>query len=141
MEIVGRGGASLRDRWGDEPRAHLGITIPDFPNLFCLYGPGTNLAHAGSIIFHSECQVRYATECIKTLLERGVKAMDVRPEAYADYNARLAKELEGLVWSHPKCQSWYRNKAGQVVTTSPWRLADYWKWTRGPKLEDYRLTA
>ena len=59
MEIVGRDGVTLRERWGEEPRAYLGITVPGFPNLFCLYGPGTNLAHGGSIIFHSECQVRY----------------------------------------------------------------------------------
>ena len=36
--------------------------------------------------------------------------------------------------------SWYRNRSGRVVTTSPWRLADYWKWTRAPDLKDYTLT-
>ena len=34
----------LRDEWGIEPAAYLGITVKHFPNLFCLYGPGTNLA-------------------------------------------------------------------------------------------------
>src|SRR5690606_12132751 len=42
MHIVGRGGRVLREQWGDEPTAYLGITVPNFPNLFCLYGPGTN---------------------------------------------------------------------------------------------------
>jgi 4-hydroxyacetophenone monooxygenase len=32
---------------------------PGFPNFFMIYGPNTNLAHGGSAIFHSECQVRY----------------------------------------------------------------------------------
>jgi 4-hydroxyacetophenone monooxygenase len=141
MDIVGRGGRRLDETWGDEPRAYLGITVPDFPNLFCLYGPATNLAHAGSIIFHSECQVRYITECVKALLENGARAMDCRPEIYADYNRRLVAELETLVWSHPACDSWYRNSKGRVVTTSPWRLVDYWNWTRAPNLDDYRLTA
>jgi 4-hydroxyacetophenone monooxygenase len=141
IEIVGRGGKNLGEAWGDEPRAYLGITVPDFPNLFCLYGPATNLAHAGSIIFHSECQVRYATSCIQALLENGVKAMDVKPEVYDDYTRRLIAELETLVWSHPAADSWYRNKSGRVVTTSPWRLADYWKWTRSPDLTEYRLTS
>jgi 4-hydroxyacetophenone monooxygenase len=140
IEVVGRGGRNLAQVWGDEPRAYLGITVPDFPNLFCLYGPATNLAHAGSIIFHSECQVRYATACIQALLENGVRAMDCRPEVYDDYTRRLIAELETLVWSHPAADSWYRNRAGRVVTTSPWRLADYWKWTRAPNLEDYTLT-
>src|ERR1700722_10989366 len=140
IEVVGKGGRNLAQVWGDEPRAYLGITRPDFPNLFCLYGPATNLAHAGSIIFHSECQVRYATACIQALLENGVRAMDCKPEIYDDYTRRLIAELETLVWSHPAADSWYRNRAGRVVTTSPWRLADYWKWTRAPNLEDYTLT-
>ena len=73
MQIVGRDGAVLADRWGDDPRAYLGITVPGFPNLFCLYGPGTNLAHAGSIIFHSECQMRYVMGCIQALLEQRLR--------------------------------------------------------------------
>jgi 4-hydroxyacetophenone monooxygenase len=141
IEVLGKGGRNLAQVWGDEPRAYLGITVPDFPNLFCLYGPATNLAHAGSIIFHSECQVRYATACIQALLENGVRAMDCRPEVYDDYTRRLIAELETLVWSHPAADSWYRNRAGRVVTTSPWRLADYWKWTRAPDLADYTLTS
>lgn len=141
MEIIGRGGKKLADVWGDEPRAYLGITVPDFPNLFCLYGPATNLAHGGSIIFHSECQVRYTTACIETLIENRLRALDVRREVYDDFNRRLIAELETLVWSHPKAGSWYRNRAGRVVATSPWRLVDYWNWTRAPKLEEYHLTA
>jgi len=141
MSVIGRAGKRLSEVWGDEPRAYLGITVPDFPNLFCLYGPATNLAHAGSIIFHSECQVRYATACIQALLENGAKAMECRREVYEDYAQRLIAELETLVWSHPACDSWYRNRAGRVVTTSPWRLADYWKWTRAPDLKDYTLTS
>jgi 4-hydroxyacetophenone monooxygenase len=140
MEVRGRHGKRLAEVWGDEPRAYLGITVPDFPNLFCLYGPATNLAHAGSIIFHSECQVRYATACIQALLENDIRAMDCRQDIYDDYARRLAAELDTLVWSHPACDSWYRNRAGRVVTTSPWRLADYWKWTRAPDLSDYTLT-
>ena len=79
MEIVGRDGVTLRERWGDEPRAYLGITVPGFPNLFCLYGPGTNLAHAGSIIFHSECQVRYVMGCLAALLARRLRGDGLPP--------------------------------------------------------------
>jgi 4-hydroxyacetophenone monooxygenase len=140
MDIVGLHGKRLSEVWGDEPRAYLGMTVPEFPNLFCLYGPATNLAHAGSIIFHSECQVRYITACLQALIENGVKAMACKPEVHAEYTRRLIAELESLVWSHPAANSWYRNRAGRVVTTSPWRLADYWKWTRAPNLDDYTLT-
>ncbi|HLS82450.1 MAG TPA: FAD-dependent oxidoreductase, partial [Steroidobacter sp.] len=139
LEIVGRDGKKLSEVWGEEPHAYLGVTTPDFPNLFCLYGPATNAAHGGSIIFNSECQTRYITACIGALLENGLKAMEPRREVCEEFNRRLYAELETLVWSHPGVNSWYRNRAGRVVTTSPWRLVDYWNWTLRPKLEEYHL--
>jgi len=139
MEIIGRGGISLRELWGETPRAYLGMTVPRFPNLFCLYGPGTNLAHAGSIIFHSECQVRYIMGCIKVLLEQGLSTMDCKQEVHDAFNDRLEHALSTMVWSHPGVDSWYKNSAGQVTTTSPWRLLDYWRWTKKPDLADYEV--
>jgi 4-hydroxyacetophenone monooxygenase len=140
MEIVGRGGVKLRELWGDDPRAYLGITIPGFPNLFCLYGPNTNLAHAGSIIFHSECQVRYVMGCLKALLESGSSTLECRQDVHDAYNEKLDSTLAGMVWSHPGMNSWYKNSKGRVTTTSPWRLLDYWRWTREPDLSDYKLS-
>jgi 4-hydroxyacetophenone monooxygenase len=137
MEIVGRGGVVLEKEWGEDPKAYLGITVPRFPNLFCLYGPGTNLAHAGSIIFHSECQVRYLLGCIKVLLEGGHAALDCKPEVNEAFNERLDEALSKLVLSHPGETSWYKNSKGRVTATSPWRLVDYWAWTREPDLDDY----
>lgn len=62
MEIIGRHGRTICDLWGDDdPRAYLGMTVPGFPNLFVTYGPNTNLAHGGSIIFHLDA--RPATSC------------------------------------------------------------------------------
>lgn len=139
MEILGRDGADLRQRWGEEPRAYLGITVPDFPNLFCLYGPGTNLAHAGSIIFHSECQVRYVTACLAALLRNGGAAMECRRDVHDAYAARFDARHEQMVWSLPAANSWYKNAHGKVLTTSPWRLVDYWGWTRQPNLDDFDL--
>jgi 4-hydroxyacetophenone monooxygenase len=139
MEILGRDGASLREVWGEEPRAYLGITVPGFPNFFCLYGPGTNLAHAGSIIFHSECQVRYVTACLAALLAGDFAAMDCRRDVHEAYAARFDARHAQMVWSHTGASSWYKNAAGRVLTTSPWRLVDYWGWTREPDLSDFDL--
>jgi 4-hydroxyacetophenone monooxygenase len=140
MEIVGRGGASLRERWGDEPRAYLGITVPGFPNFFCLYGPGTNLAHAGSIIFHSECQVRYVMGCLEALMRtEGARTMECRQNVFQAFNDRFDARHATLVWSHPGMGSWYKNAAGRVLTTSPWLLVEYWGWTKAPDLADYDL--
>jgi 4-hydroxyacetophenone monooxygenase len=139
MEIIGRGGVRLAERWGEDPRAYLGITVPAFPNLFCLYGPATNLAHAGSIIFHSECQMRYVMGCIKALLEDGFVTMECRKDVHDAYNERLDQALARTVWSHPGMNSWYKNSKGRVTTTSPWRLLDYWRWTQEPDLADFEL--
>ncbi len=141
MEIIGRQGVSLRERWGDEPRAYLGIAVPGFPNFFCLYGPGTNLAHAGSIIFHSECQVRYVMACLAALLRsNGATAMECRQDVHDAYNARFDARHATLVWSHPGMTSWYKNTAGRIVNTSPWLLVEYWAWTKTPNVNDYMLT-
>ena len=141
MDLVGRQGAKLRERWGDDPSAYLGITVPGFPNLFLIYGPGTNLAHGGSLIFHAECQVRYILGCLKTLLETGRSALEVKSEVHDDYDARLRTALEGMVWSHPSIRSsWYRNEQGRVTVLSPWRLVDYWRWTREPDPDDFLIS-
>jgi len=140
MEIVGRSGTSLREVWGENPRAYLGVTVPDFPNLFCLYGPNTNLGHGGSIIFHTECQVRYVVRCLRELLERGNDALEVRREVHDAYNDRVDALHSNMVWAHPGVKSWYKNSEGRVTTNSPWRLVDYWKMTEEPDLSDYIVT-
>jgi len=140
MEITGRSGANVRDLWGDdEPRAYLGITAPNFPNMFMLYGPGTNLAHGGSIIFHTECQVRYIMQCLREMLETGADAMECRPEPFAAYNDLLDATHQGMVWAHRGVGSWYKNKAGRVVTNSPFRLVDYRRMTETLKRDDYAM--
>jgi 4-hydroxyacetophenone monooxygenase len=141
MDIVGRDGAKLREQWGEEPKAYLGITVPNFPNLFCVYGPGTNLAHGGSLVFHAECQVRYIMGCLKALLETGHSAIECRPEVHDAYDERLQEALGKMVWSHPSIKSsWYRNAEGKLTVLSPWKLLDYWRWTQQPDLDEFVLS-
>ena len=138
LEIVGRCGEDLRTMWGDRPAAYLGITIPAFPNLFCLYGPGTNLAHGGSLIFHSECQMRYIEQCLAGLADGGFTQMEPRREAYEDWHARTQAEIATLVWSQPSVRhTFFKNAAGEIHGLSPWRLVDYWSWTRELDPDDY----
>jgi 4-hydroxyacetophenone monooxygenase len=140
MRIVGRDGVVLSERWGESPAAYLGITMPDFPNFFCMYGPGTNLAHGGSLIFHSECQIRYISGCLKALIEGGRRSMEPRKAVHDEYYERIQKELETLVWSSPHVKhSWYKNAHGKIHILSPWRLVDYWRWTKEPDLADFEF--
>jgi len=125
IEVVGTNG-SIRDHWGeDDPRAHLGITAPDFPNLFMIYGPNTNLGHGGSALFHSECQIRYIMQALREMVEKDIDVLDVKKAAFQAYNDKMDAEFQGMVWMHPGVTSWYKNKQGRVVTNSPWALSVY----------------
>ena len=140
IELTGRGGASLREQWGDEPRGYLGITVPNFPNLFLLYGPGTNLAHGASIILHSECQVQYTMEAIRTTLQANARTIEVRQEVLDEYMTRYRAEIDQLIWSHPTIEhTHYKNRHGKIFTLSPWPIEVYWEWTRTVESADYVL--
>jgi 4-hydroxyacetophenone monooxygenase len=140
MAITGRGGVSLQERWeeGENPRAYLGITMPDFPNLFCMYGPNTNPV-VGSVIFMLECQTNYIMGCLRALIENGHQSLDCRQEVHDEYNVRLDAELRQMVWSHPLVKSYYNNSEGRVITNVPWTMYDYWAMTRSPDLKDYHV--
>jgi 4-hydroxyacetophenone monooxygenase len=139
MDIKGRSGRTIRSVWGDDdPRAYLGITVPGFPNLFLTYGPNTNLAHGGSIIFHTECQVRYITQALREMIENGYSTLEVRTDVHDGYNKLVDEKCQNMVWAHPGVTSWYKNRHNRVTVTSPWRLLDYWKLTRHFVPEEYR---
>ncbi len=140
LRVTGRDGLDLHQSWGRRPAAYLGITIPGFPNFFCMYGPGTNLASGGSLIFHSECEMRYITGCLDQLIASGRSAMEPRPDRYDDWYDRCQAELKTMVWSQPSIKhSFYKNSDGVVHSLSPWRLVDYWSWTRTPDPDDFVL--
>ena len=141
MEVTGRNGISLRRQWGDEPTAYLGVTVPNFPNLFCLYGPGTNLAHSASLFFHSEYQVTHAMDAIRAVLEAGAQSIEVRRDVHDAYAEWHQREISQLVWAHPSiAHSHYKNPAGKVYTLSPWPIDQYWELTRAGDRGDYTLT-
>ncbi len=138
MEITGRDGTDLRTLWGERPAAYLGITIPGFPNFFCMYGPGTNLAHGGSLIFHSECQMRYISQCLDALIDGGHRSMEPRQDKYEEWHARSQAEIRKLVWSQPSVKhSFFKNAYGEIHVLSPWRIVDYWTWTKTPEPTDF----
>ena len=138
MAIAGHDGRILSEIWGERPSAYLGITVPGFPNFFCMYGPGTNLAHGGSLIFHSECQMRYITACLELLIAGKHRSMEPTEDKAADWHHRSQAEMAKMVWSQPSIKhSFYKNRFGEVYGLSPWRLVDYWTWTREPDPGDF----
>ena len=138
MEIHGRSGRTLREVWGpDDARAYLGITIPDFPNFFCLLGPNTFAGHGGSGILTIELEMRYVMEMLALMIDREIASVECRQEAHDAYNEELDAALARTIWAHPGMTTYYRNSRGRVVVPMPWTNLDYWHRTRHPDLDDY----
>jgi 4-hydroxyacetophenone monooxygenase len=141
LDITGRDGKNLRNKWaGDNPTAYLGLTVPEFPNLFCMLGPNSGPAHGGSVIFQSECQSRYISTSLVEMIERGMAAIDVRQDVHDDYVRKVDVEHEAMIWTHPGMSTYYRNSSGRVFSAMPWRFVDYWAMTHDADLDRYHLT-
>ena len=102
-----------------------------------------NLAMAvwvGSIVFFSECEVRYILGCLKLLLENAHAAMDCKQDVHDAYNARIDKGNREMAWGTPNVHSWYKNSKGRVTQNWPFTLLEYWTQTRAPNPADYIFT-
>ena len=62
--VRGRDGRTLADTWNGSPRAHLGVTVPGFPNFFILMGPNTGLGHT-SVVYMIESQIAYVLDALR----------------------------------------------------------------------------
>ena len=126
---------TCRTLWGERPAAYLGITVPGFPNLFCMYGPGTNLAHGGSLIFHSECQMRYISQCLDAADRRRPPHDGAAPGRVHDEWLRAVPGARSRRWCGRSRRSSTRSSrtpTARSTCLSPWRLVDYWAWTKAP---------
>jgi 4-hydroxyacetophenone monooxygenase len=140
MQVTGRGGADLHEQWGGDARAYLGITVPNFPNLFLFYGPNTNIVVNGSIIYFSELEARYTVEAIGMLLREGKRALDCRADVHDAYNEEIDGRNAEMAWSFSKVSSWYKAESGRSAQNWPFSLLEYWKRTLEPDPDDYVLT-
>ena len=141
FRVTGRGGRELHEVWAGDARAYLGMTTPGFPNFFMIYGPNTNIVVNGSIIFFSECSVRYITGCLKLLAETGARTLEVREGVHDAFNAKVDAANALMAWGAPQVNSWYKNAKGRVSQNWPFPLVDYWTATLAPNPDDFILDA
>ncbi len=123
-QVEGRGGASLAARWADYPRAYLGTSVPDFPNLFIVTGPNTGIGHT-SALFIIECQMRYIMRSIRETLDRGAISIEVKASAEDEWTSMIHREMEQTVWHTGGCTSWYQSRTGKVIAMYPGFSAMY----------------
>lgn len=135
MTITGRDGRDLHAQWADGARAHLGIAVPGFPNMFLIYGPNTNLG-SSSIILMMEQQAGYIRQIVEELArDRAPRAFEIRRSAEQAYDADVQARLDAGVWT--TCDSWYRNASGRVTTNWPGLVHEYQRRTAAVVFEDY----
>ena len=123
MEVAGRDGRTLSEVWGGVPRAYLGLTVPDFPNMFLLYGPNTN-GGSGSVIHTIECGVRHTIAALEELERNGARQIEVRRDAADRFDSELRDALAETVW-HTGCTSWYVDENGEDPNNWPWLWTTY----------------
>jgi cation diffusion facilitator CzcD-associated flavoprotein CzcO len=138
LEVTGTQNTELNTAWKDGAEAYLGISMPNFPNFFMLYGPNTNLGH-NSIIFMIECQVNYIVDAVNTLKKQGAKSLDLKAHKMGEFADYLKARLATSVWEKD-CDSWYKNDAGKVTNNWPDFTYIYEEATKKVNLDDYNLS-
>jgi len=104
MDVRGRDGVRLADRWADGPRTYLGLGVAGFPNLFTVTGPlsPSVLANMPTAV---EQHVDWIADCLGHMRTRGIATIEATESAEAGWSA----ESEAVVAHtlYPRANSWY----------------------------------
>jgi len=118
IEIRGRNGLTLEQKWGDGPRTYLGLGVHGFPNMFTITGPQspsvlTNMPMA------IEQHVDWIADCVEYMLDNGYGVVEPTEEAEANWVTQTNTVAEGMMFS--EADSWYRgaNVPGKPRTFMP----------------------
>lgn len=137
VEYTGRAGATLEQQWKtDGARAHLGLTMPNFPNFFCIYGPNGQ-ARGGSFHSWATSFARYIGGLLVHLIEGGHRSIEVRREVFERYNDAMDAEHRNILWEHEGVGGYYVNEHGRSGVNMPWTQQEYYEMIRVPDPDDY----
>ena len=142
IELTGRDGVSLREQWGDEPTAYLGITMHELPepvlHVRAGYEPGGGRGPVLPLrIPDSLRDRRHASRPVLAAPARSRSPKTPTP------NTPSATSGRSVSWSgriRPSPTATTRSPQGKVYTLSPWPLDQYWGWTRAVEPADYLVT-
>ncbi|MFC9790099.1 flavin-containing monooxygenase [Rhodococcus sp. NPDC127528] len=145
-QYYGLGGVTLEDVWTAQgAQAHLGMTVPGFPNMFMLYGPNSQPVASGSgLPTWFEIWTRYIAEGIAGMLENGRSSMVIRQEAFDDYNDQLHEEAKKLIYLSPSTvmeKNYYVNEFGRLQMNAPWSGEKFYELCASPDESHFEYTA
>ncbi|HET6811773.1 MAG TPA: NAD(P)/FAD-dependent oxidoreductase [Acidimicrobiales bacterium] len=104
IDVRGRNGLSLRDKWADGPTTYLGMQIAGFPNLFVITGPGSPSVLA-NMPMAIEQHVEWIGDCITRLRETGMTAVEATEQAEEGWVDHVRSIAEVTLF--PLANSWY----------------------------------
>jgi cyclohexanone monooxygenase len=104
LDLRGRGGLPIRQKWAGGPLNYLGLGIAGFPNLFHLVGPGSTAAFT-NVIAAIEHHVDWVAEAIAWLDAHGHATIEPSAQAEADWVAHVDACARGTIFL--SCNSWY----------------------------------
>lgn len=134
-KVTGENGADLGDFWGQAPRAHRGVAMPNFPNFWMLEGPTSPVGNL-SLIMISEHQVDYIISMLDAMQSRGITTLAPKTEAYDRYNAAMSVRVKDTVWATGGCDSWYIDASG-LPNLYPFPPQQYLRDMHRPQLDEY----
>ncbi|MGH7898171.1 MAG: flavin-containing monooxygenase [Candidatus Binatia bacterium] len=103
MDIRGKGGATIRDKWQGGPRTHLGISVDGFPNLFMICGPQSPFANIPVVI---DGIVDWIGQAIRHLRDNRLDTMEPTPEAVEAWRRHVDDLVNATVLPKGK-RSWF----------------------------------
>jgi cyclohexanone monooxygenase len=101
MDMRGRGGVSIREKWSDGPTGYLGMTNTDFPNLFMILGPNGPFTNLPPSI---ETQVEWIAGTVKYMVENNIDTIEPTEEAEGEW-LRTCRTIANMTL-FPKAESW-----------------------------------
>jgi cyclohexanone monooxygenase len=104
VDIRGRGGVTLRERWSAGPRTYLGLTVAGFPNLFMITGPGSPSVLSNMIV-SIEQHVDWIADCVTSMRTKGEATIEATAEAEEQWVTHVNEV--GNLTLYPRANSWY----------------------------------
>lgn len=119
IDIRGRTGACLKQKWSGGPRTYLGVMIAGFPNLFTITGPGSPSV-LSNMVLSIEQHVEWIADCISCLRNRQLASIEATPEAENSWVAHVNEVANYTLF--PLANSWYMgaNIAGKPRVFMPY---------------------
>ncbi len=104
VDITGRNGITLADRWAEGPKTYLGLTTVDFPNLFMITGPGSPSVLSNMIV-SIEQHVDFVCDVLSHMEANGYRSIE--PTATAEEAwGRHVNDFASMTL-YPQANSWY----------------------------------